>query len=312
METVSLHKMSKFVKNIIFPFYHTISDEICPHIRNLYPVKSIAQFEKELDYFQQNFQFIALEEIKSHVENQTQPEKTSFFLSFDDGLKECYTSIAPILKNRNLSAAFFINTDFVANKALFYRYKVSLIIEKLQNLNFKFQISKEDLLKLTIHDSDKIDEIAKELDLDFDTFLRNEKPYMDWNEIQILSKQGFYIGGHSVNHPYYNQISLEQQILQTQTSVNVVQEKLNLDYKIFSFPFTDSGVKKSFFETIYQNRICELTFGTAGIKKDEYAQNLQRIAMDNCLSSPEKFIRKNLVQYQVKKLINKDKVIHPK
>lgn len=299
-------------KKIIFPFYHTISDEVCPHIRNLYPVKSIFQFEKELDYFQKNFQSISLEEILSHVKNQTQPEKPSFFLSFDDGLKECATIIAPILKERNLPAAFFINTGFVDNKELFYRYKVSLIIEKVRFQNLELRIPKSDLLKLTIHDSSKINEIAKENVLDFDEFLREKKPYMDWDEIKSLSEQGFYIGGHSINHPYYNQVSFEEQISQTQESVDTVQQKLNLDYKIFSFPFTDSGVKKSFFEKVYADEITHLTFGTAGIKNDEYSQNIHRIPMDNCLGSPKNFIEKEIIQYEIKKLISKHTVIHPK
>ncbi|SMC35267.1 polysaccharide deacetylase family protein [Moheibacter sediminis] len=291
-------------KNIIFPFYHTISDENCPHIKNLYPLKTISQFEKELDYFQKNYQSISLEEIKIHIESGTQADKPSFFLSFDDGLAGCYSIIAPILKKRNISAAFFINTGFIDNQDLFYRYKVSLIIEKTA-------MSKGDLLNLTIHDLPKIDEIAKEANLDFNQFLQQEKPYMNWDEVKDLSAQGFYIGGHSVNHPYYNQISFDEQLFQTRSSIDTIISKLSLDYKIFSFPFTDLGVKKEFFETVYREEIADLTFGTAGIKTDEFQRNLQRIPMDNCFGSPQRFIRKNLIQYHLKKLMNKDKVIHP-
>ena len=298
--------------NIIFPFYHTISDGECPHIKNLYPVKSSKQFEKELDYFQKNFHTISLEEIQSHIKNKTQPKKPSFFLSFDDGLKGCFTTIAPILKTRNLTAAFFLNTDFVDNQALFYRYKVSLIIEKIRLQNLEFRISNSELLKLAYGNIDQIDEIAHELNVNFDEFLKKEKPYMGWDEIENLYEQGFCIGGHSVSHPYFSQISQQEQIFQTQRSVDIVQEKLNLNYRIFSFPFTDAGITKSYFETIYKEKICELTFGTAGIKKDEFSQNLQRIPMDNCLNSPEKFIQKQILQYQLKTLLKIDIVKHPK
>lgn len=312
MSLITENIIKYFGKKIIFPFYHTISNDECPHIKNLYPVKSIMQFERELDFFQKYFQPIDLEEIKNHVLNNTQPLNPSFFLSFDDGLKQCYTIIAPILKSRNLPAAFFINTGFVDNHDLFYRYKVSLIIEKFRNQDLNFRIAQEDLLKFSIFDLPKIDEIANEFNIDFNEFLQNEKPYMNWNEIKSLAEQGFYIGGHSINHPYYNKISLEDQIFQTKESVNGVQEKLNLNYRIFSFPFTDLGVKKSFFEKIYRENICKLTFGTAGIKDDEFTQNLQRIPMDNCLDSPEKFTHKEIISYYLKRLINKQKVIHPK
>lgn len=297
-----------YPKNIIFPFYHTISDKNCPHIKNLYPVKSISQFEEELDYFQKNFNPIGLIDILEHIKNHTQPERPSFFLSFDDGLKECHSIIAPILKNRNLTAAFFINTGFVGNLDLFYRYKISLIIEKLKEPKRK---SIQHLLKLNYTHEQIIDSLAMELGIDFNEFLEKEKPYMDWHEIRDLVRQGFLIGGHSVDHPYFNIISFDQQILQTKNSVDSVVNNLGLTYRIFSFPFTDLGVGKKYFDSIYNEGICDLTFGTAGIKEDEFAQNLHRIPMDNCLGSPKRFIEKQRFQYHLKKLIRKHKVIHP-
>src|SRR5690606_3688695 len=112
-------------------------------------------------------------------------------------------------------------------------------------------ILKEELLKLTYHDIPQIDELAKGLNIDFVEFLQNEKPYMNWDEIKELSEQGFYMGGHSINHPYYYQTSLEEQIKQTKESVDIVKEKLNLNYRIFSFPFTDFKVTMRFFNHIY-------------------------------------------------------------
>ena len=299
-------------KNLILPFYHAVSDEKCPHISNLYPVKKIQEFERELDFFQKNYEVINLDKLLNYVQNKTRPEKKSFFLSFDDGLKECYTVIAPILKERDIPAAFFINTGFVNNQDLFYRYKVSLLIEALKSSNYSERISTNDLLKLTIHDTPKIDEIAKKLNVNFQEFLENEKPYMNWEEIKELYEQGFYIGAHSINHPYFYQISLEEQIRQTKESVNIVQEKLNLNYRIFSFPFTDFMVTTGFFNQIYTERICDVTFGTAGIKDDEFDNNLQRISMEKCTMDPATYIGKELFLYRLKKLMNKNRVSHPR
>ncbi len=298
-------------KNLILPFYHAVSDEKCPHISNLYPVKKIQEFERELDFFQKNYEAINLDKLLNYVQNKTRPEKKSFFLSFDDGLKECYTVIAPILKEREIPAAFFINTGFVNNQDLFYRYKVSLLIEALKSSNSSERISTNDLLKLTIHDTPKIDEIAKKLNVNFQGFLEDEKPYMNWKEIKELSEQGFYIGAHSINHPYYYQISLEEQVRQTKESIETVTHHLNPNYRIFSFPFTDYLVTKSFYNRVYTEGICDLTFGTAGIKDDELNNNLQRISMEKCTINPATYIGKELFQYRLKKSINKNRVIHP-
>lgn len=295
-------------KKIIFPFYHLISNEKCPHIRNLYPVKSVQKWEEELDFFQKYFEPITLKEILQHSKDGTQPQKSSFFLSFDDGLKECHSIIAPILKKRNLSAAFFINTDFVDNQALFFRYKISLLMEHLKNQNSTF--SREELLKIKYADTHKISQLAKDLGVDFELFLEKEKPYMNWKEIEDLHQQGFSIGAHSSDHPLYSQIPLEEQIRQTQSSMNELENHLNLNQRIFSFPFTDSGVSSDFFQWMYQDGKIDLSFGTAGIKDDEFPRHLQRIPMDNNLNSTSNFILKKVLFYQLKKFLGKNKVFH--
>jgi len=290
-------------KNIIFPFYHLISDDTCPHIRHLYPVKSIDQFKKELDFFQKHYDPITLKEIIFHLKNNTKADKPSFFLSFDDGLKECFTIIAPLLKEKNLSAAFFINSAFVDNQDLFYRYKISLLIESLKNNNSDF--NREKLLQLTYSDTIKIDILAKENNLDFDLFLKKDRPYMNWSEIEDLKNQGFYIGAHSVDHPLYSQLSLEEQIQQTQQSLKLIHEKLSLKYKIFSFPFTDNGVSNQFFEWLFEEEKVDLSFGTAGIKDDRFPFHLQRLPMDNNLGSPKYFALKNHLAYGLKRMFGK-------
>lgn len=300
-----------FGNRIIFPFYHLISDGACPHIRHLYTVKSISQFEKELDFFQKNFQAISLQEILNHIKNNTKPERASFFLSFDDGLKECHTIIKPILKKRKLKAAFFLNTAFVNNQALFYRYKVSLLIEQLEKTNSNSDYSKNELLQIGYEDTEKINQIAGELNFDFKQYLETEKPYMDWAEIQELKADGFYIGAHSVDHPLYSRLSLEEQIYQTKKSIEEVENKLKTDNRIFSFPFTDDGVSSEFFKTIFDENIATLTFGTAGIKDDTYSRNLQRLPMDNCTNDIRIFVMKNFLAYYLKKLSGRQKVLHP-
>lgn len=299
-------------KKMIFPFYHIVSDENCPHVRNLYPIKSVSQFKSELDFLLKHFTPIDLEELQKHLVNQTQPQKPSFLLSFDDGLRECHDIIAPILIEKGIPALFFLNSDFIDNKALFYRYKVSLVIEKIKQNRLETTYSISKLLKLNYFNDSKIAKIANDLEIDFNEFLMDIKPYMDWNQIKSLHYQGFKFGGHSANHPYYSEISLNEQIQQTKISVDLVQKKLNLDYKIFAFPFTDNEVKQKFFNQIFSQNICDITFGTAGIKDDTIPKNIQRLSMEKYTGNFERFFLKELLKYNLKKIVNKSIVSHPK
>src|SRR5687768_8144112 len=111
--------------NFILPFYHIVSNEECPHIKNLYRVKTTAQFESDLDFLLQHYTAISINELNHVVEGKFKNKKI-FFLSFDDGLREVHDVIAPILLRKGLPATFFLNADFIDNRALMFRYKVSL------------------------------------------------------------------------------------------------------------------------------------------------------------------------------------------
>ena len=97
------------IVTVFCPFYHLVSDEDAPHIRHLYPIKSIADFKEELRLFKEHFEFVSLAEMKEGIELGVKPK---CFLSFDDGLKQVYQEIVPILKEENIPATFFINPLF--------------------------------------------------------------------------------------------------------------------------------------------------------------------------------------------------------
>jgi len=113
-------------KRTIYPFYHIVSDTPPAHTKHLYPIRSIKQFEKDLDFLQKHF-------IASELNSEN--NKKQFVLSFDDGLSEVYKIIAPILKKRNIPAIFFINSGFVDNKDIFKNFIVNL-----KNGNPKFNV----------------------------------------------------------------------------------------------------------------------------------------------------------------------------
>lgn len=117
--------------NLILPFYHTVSDVDLPHIKHLYPVLNTKRFREDLDFLLRRFKPVSSEELIS-ISGKKSLNSPHFFLSFDDGLSQVYHVIAPILKEKGVPATFFLNTDFIDNKGMFYRLKTSLLIEKLE------------------------------------------------------------------------------------------------------------------------------------------------------------------------------------
>jgi peptidoglycan/xylan/chitin deacetylase (PgdA/CDA1 family) len=305
--------------NYIFPFYHTVSNEVLPHINKLYNYRNEKQFTNDLDYLLKNYIPITYNEFKL---GKQKTRKSYFLLSFDDGFSEIYNVIAPILLKKGIPAIFFINTDFVDNKQLFFRCKASLLLNKITSSN-SYQLKEiknhiniktidmvslsNFIMKINYEKIELLDILANILELDFADFLNINKPYLTTSQIKELSNKGFVFGGHSCSHPLFSEISLSQQIFEARESTNIVNKICNQNEKLFSFPFTDSGVTKDFF--IESEKFLDFSFACAGIKKDIFNYNIQRIPVEN-YSNIETSLNKEFIKCIARGMLNKNTVVH--
>jgi peptidoglycan/xylan/chitin deacetylase (PgdA/CDA1 family) len=116
---------------------------------------------------------------------------------------------------------------------------------------------------------------------------------------------GHAIGAHSIDHPNYSTIVPQVQFLQTRDSMRAVAEKFNLTNKYFAFPFTADGVVKELFPAMYNELQIGLSFGTAGIRKSEYPQHIERIPAELEHYSLPEIIRNEYAYHLLKKRFGK-------
>jgi peptidoglycan/xylan/chitin deacetylase (PgdA/CDA1 family) len=218
-------------ENLVTVFYHTVSDEYLPHIHPIYTPKKIAEFEQDLDFLMRHFQAIDIETVKDYVLNGKKLEKPSFHLTFDDGLREVYHIILPILERKNIPATVFVNPAFIDNRKIFHRHIQAV-----------------------------------------------KPPYLTWNELKTMQQRGIYVGAHSIDHPNYAEITEEEQIRQTLQSCREIEANLGTPCRYFAFPFSEAGVKDSFFQAIASD--IDLTFGITGITHANNGHHLGRIDME--------------------------------
>jgi len=295
--------------NPLLPFYHTVSNERLPHLVYLYQFKNVDQFILDLDYFLCYYKSISLEKLIKHKKEGIKIPSNSIHITFDDGLKENYQIIAPILKEKNLDATFFISTSFINNQKLFYRHKASVIINYLQESNNKkyekltmevlkdnninFQDLIQGILSVSYEKQDTLDVISNEIDFSFQEYLNFYQPYLKSNQISSLISEGFSIGSHSCDHPYYQKINLSEQIKQTHTSLNLLSDQFSIKYKAFAIPYNDLDLNSDFFNALYSNLGIDIYFGTAGMLIDQYKSNYQRFHLEGKYSgiSPYKVVK---------------------
>ncbi len=312
-------------QNIILPFYHTVSDDDLPHLRYSYNIRTIGQFIKDLDFLLKSFVPVGFSDLKDFITGVRKLKKPVMALSFDDGLKEVHDVIAPLLIQKGIPATIFINPEFVDNKGLLYKYKASLIIDRLDRADHPGNLYEiinsrlgtdirrrshmvRSILNIGYEQQDILDTVAELVDLDFSTFLRIRKPYLTVEQISRLQDQGFRIGSHSLDHPLYSGLDLEQQLEQTKKSLEWITETFGPDYRYFSFPFTDDGVSAEFFNAVFHpdKPLADMVFGTAGLKKTILPFHFQRIPVEDSGLRARFFIRGEYVYYMLKGLAGKN------
>jgi len=274
--------------NVLLPYAHLVTDVVPAHIKHLYTAPSIAKFKADIAFLCSNFQPLAIgdmEELLSQRQARSSPWR--FILSFDDGLREVYDVIAPILIAEGIPAIFFVNSATIDNRQLMWRHKVSLLIDRIQRQPQRIppeiqlrsgETLAEALRAIRCSADCALDDLARFLEIDFDEYVAREKPYLTSSQMLELAQAGFSFGAHSHSHPNFGELPLEGQRDEIDRSVSFIRS-LGLPCAYFAFPFNDIAVPLAVFEHLAQQRLV-LSFGTSEARVDSVAFSFQRFALD--------------------------------
>ena len=282
---------------LILPYYHMVSDEALPHVRPLYSYRNVRQFSNDLDFFLKHFRPISLPDLLAHQKTGKDLPPRAFLVTFDDGFREMAEIAAPILKAKGVPAAFFVNSAFVDNKELCCHQKIALLIDwvsrktssaaaaELKGLLSGVGINAAEVVQglrsIRYAQRAVVDAAGELAGLNFPEFLVRQKPYLSSEQIRCMIRDGFAMGGHSIEHPFYGDLTLAEQLRQTRVSVEFVQQKYDLRYRAFAFPHSDRGVATDFFQQSYADDALEISFGTGGLLRDPWPSHCQRFSMEN-------------------------------
>lgn len=304
-------KLAELISDItpLIPYYHVVSDEKLAHISHIHPYKSERQFINDIDFLCKRYQPITLGDLIDFARHGKKLKKGSFIITFDDGYSQIYSVVAPILFKKGVPAIFFLASDFIDNKNLGYRNKASVIIEYLNKnhdispeieksilrlLNVPFGQLAARLLAMKYKEANVLDEIAVLIGIDFIKYLQHECPYLTSSQVRQLIKMGFYFGAHSMDHPFFPDLSLQDQLKQTKGSLQSIKNDFGLVYSLFAFPHSDYSIEEEFFHNI--ENVIDISFGTCGIKRDPVATNLQRINFERTLSPASHILARQLIK----------------
>ena len=294
---------------LVLPYYHLVSDGPAPHVKHLYRFRSPREFERDLDFLLKHYEPITLGDLIASVRSSRALPKRSFLLTFDDGFREMHDIVMPKLRAKGVPAVFFLISGCVDNRALCHHQKLSLIIEQWEKSPREFPATninrtldganiptgdlRQRLLGISHSQRKFVDHIAGECGCDFGKFLAETQPYLTSEQIRTMIAQGFEFGAHSIDHPLYRTVPIEEQIRQTRESMEFLVTRFGIRHRAFAFPHSDAGVAQNFLARVFGEGVVDVTFGTGGMLGDSWPGHFQRFTMEKIELPARRVVARN-------------------
>lgn len=266
------------------------------------------QFKSQLDFFEKKFGILSPDEFKHNFENKINTNKV--FLTFDDGLKDHYEHVFPIMKERGLRGIFFIPTSIFDCEIILKVHKVHHLLSKYDSKKlYKDCLDLIDLsiIKLNNYSSSEIYKYSKHDDYEYkvkrlfnyelnhrygeiilEKIFENyaisrdlfKKTYLTRNQLIEMKEDGQIIGSHTVNHKILSSLKYEIQKLEILESFKSLSEFYSSNFKAISYPY---GYKFTYSDTtlsILEDQ--HLNFGFIFDNKESFSFKKFEISRIDC------------------------------
>jgi len=228
-------KKKKGIKLIILAYHSVTKDKV--RFEGLQV--SIENFEKQIRFLKTNFDIISIEKAMKYIEDHSSKILNKLVITFDDGYKDNFDIVYPILKKYEVPFTIFLTTDPIENHDLIWTNKLRDYIEQSNmpilkigekdSLNIATDIEKEqaiNYLKKKLKTVENIERIAllnniyRQIGYKF----FHDKCYemLSVEQIKILSRNGVSFHSHSVSHPIVSRLKkteFEYELLESREKI---------------------------------------------------------------------------------------------
>ena len=119
--------MKSEVTVVMYHYVRDLKNSRYPNIKGL----DIEKFKKQIKFFKENYNFIRMEDLIEYYKspNEKRLPENSILLTFDDGYKDHYTYVLPVLLENDIQGSFYIPTKCFQDKKVLDVNKIHFILE---------------------------------------------------------------------------------------------------------------------------------------------------------------------------------------
>lgn len=234
--------------------YHRVFDKGSDFSHFLDGVRP-SEFEKQMEFLSKNFSVIALAEAIERMETGKSLPKRAISVTIDDGYRDCYESIYPVLKKYDLPATIYLTTSNVGSSDVFWSDKVGYLFKKGRPVNNFYEHSLLDTVEVgpaekragslnymvqkmkTLLETDKnkvIDDLKDFFQVKDSELQANYN--LTWPEVKEMSNNGVFFGAHTVTHPILTRINIETAEAEIKNSKEKIENEIGKKICGFCYP----------------------------------------------------------------------------
>lgn len=237
--------------------HHRVEERPDPYYPVHYSV-AVEVLEAQLEMFSRFCTVLPLDDIVRRLEEGRPLPRRCVALTFDDGYREVFTLVRPLLKRYGLPATLFVTVEALERGFLWpdlLRYAIRqthephVALETLDGSALELALSTDAnrlqavkrldaLLKQLAngHKQRVLGELVRKLLHVEPRAVAMERVMLSWEELNALMRDGLAIGSHTMTHPILTRVSTEQAAEEIARSRQALQARLGRAVDHFAYP----------------------------------------------------------------------------
>jgi peptidoglycan/xylan/chitin deacetylase (PgdA/CDA1 family) len=220
-------------------------------------------FEQQIELMMRRFTLLGVEDLRGHFLEKRPLPKNPALITFDDGYRECHDIALPILKRAGAKAAFFISTDHINDRKVFWWDRANYLVKRSTRTRAEIDYPSHAVFHLT-GDRSKVvnqilDVIKQTFALDIERYLQGlsvalgvpwgpeeerritDEVMMTWDQVRALRSAGMDVQSHTRSHRVLEtlpQADLREELV---GSRRMLEEQLNEPVRAVAYPVSLSA-----------------------------------------------------------------------
>ena len=219
-----------------------------------------AALTAQLRYLARNFKIVSLAAMVDRLAQHSAAAPNEIALTFDDGLRNNFTVVYPVLRELQVPATFFVCPELIGPGRWLWNHEArcrlqTLGREALDDLRRRLlapNATAEGIVEwiktLKLQQRSRVEELIRLATPHFRPTSAQSEAYdmMNWDELAALDPALITIGSHTLTHPILTTLTTEEINFELSESRRQLEQKLAREIPFFCYP------NGSYDERVYQ------------------------------------------------------------